>query len=178
MRLLQYKDLDLRRVKTSFAKVRAAIESGDFKSPDVKKLHVGNYYRAKLGYADRLLLQFARFGDETVCLALEVIENHAYEKSRFLRGAPVDETKIDRDCALDPLDQPHADALPMRWLHPDRAEFELLDKPIVFDDDQEAVRRLPAPVVLVGSAGSGKTAVTLAKLREAEGRVLYVTQSA
>jgi AAA domain/UvrD-like helicase C-terminal domain/Ankyrin repeat len=178
MRLLQYKDLDLRRVKTTFAKVRAAIESGDFKSPDVKKLHVGNYYRAKLGYADRLLLQFARFGDETVCLALEVIENHAYEKSRFLRGAPVDETKIDRDSALDPLDQPHADALPMRWLHPDRAEFELLDKPIVFDDDQEAVRRLPAPVVLVGSAGSGKTAVTLAKLREAEGRVLYVTQSA
>ena len=36
---------------------------------------------------------------------------------------------------------------------------------------------LPAPVVLVGSAGSGKTAVTLAKLREAQGRVLYVTQS-
>ena len=33
-------------------------------------------------------------------------------------------------------------------------------------------------MVLVGSAGSGKTAVTLAKLREAQGRVLYVTQSA
>ena len=57
-------------------------------------------------------------------------------------------------------------------------QFELLDKPIVFDDAQEAVRRSPAPVVLVGSAGSGKTAVTLAKLREAPGRVLYVTQSA
>ena len=58
--------------------------------------------------------------------------------------------------------------MPLRWLHATRAEFELLDKPIVFDDAQEAVRRLPAPVVLVGSAGSGKTAVTLAKLREAE----------
>ena len=53
---------------------------------------------------------------------------------------------------------------------PRATEFELLDKPIVFDDAQEAVRRLPAPVVLVGSAGSGKTAVTLAKLREAPGR--------
>ncbi|MGS0758519.1 hypothetical protein ACVBEH_29650, partial [Roseateles sp. GG27B] len=39
------------------------------------------------------------------------------------------------------------------------------------------MRCLPAPVVLVGSAGSGKTAVTLVKLREAQGRVLYVTQS-
>jgi hypothetical protein len=57
------------------------------------------------------------------------------------------------------------------------SKFELLDKPIAFDDAREAVRRLPAPVV-VGSARSGKTAVTLAKLREAEWRVLYVTPSA
>jgi hypothetical protein len=178
MRLLQYKDLDLRRVKPAFAKVRAAIESGDFKSPDVKKLHAGDYYRAKLDHTNRLLLQFARFGGETVCLALEVIENHAYDKSRFLRGALVDDAKIERDPGTDPTALPATDATPLRWLHATRAEFELLDKPIVFDDAQEAVRRLPAPLVIVGSAGSGKTAVTLAKLREAQGRVLYVTQSA
>jgi hypothetical protein len=178
MRLLQYKDLDLRRVKSAFTKVRAAIEAGDFKSPDVKKLHAGSYYRAKLDHSNRLLLQFARFGGETVCLALEVIENHAYDKSRFLRGAPVDEAKIEREPGTDPTTLPATDATPLRWLHVTRAEFELFDKPIVFDDAQEAVRRLPAPVVLVGSAGSGKTAVTLAKLREAEGRVLYITQSA
>jgi len=178
MRLLQYKDLDLRRVKPAFAKVRAAIEAGDFKSPDVKKLHAGNYYRAKLDHSNRLLLQFARHGAQTVCLALEVIENHAYDKSRFLRGAPVDEAKIEREASTDPATIANAEATPLRWLHATRAEFELLDKPIVFDDAQEVVRRLPAPVVVVGSAGSGKTAVTLAKLREAEGRVLYVTQSA
>jgi hypothetical protein len=178
MRLLQYRDLDLRRVKPAFAKVRAAIEAGDFKSPDVKKLHAGGYYRAKLDHTNRLLLQFARFGGETVCLALEVIENHAYEKSRFLRGAPVDEAKIEREPGTDPTTLPAIETTPLRWLHATRAEFELLDKPIVFDDAQEAVRRLPAPLVIVGSAGSGKTAVTLAKLREAQGRVLYVTQSA
>jgi len=178
MRLLQYKDLDLRRVKAAFAKVRGAIEAGDFKSPDVKKLHVGGYYRAKLDHSNRLLLQFGRFGDQTVCLALEVIENHAYDKSRFLRGAPVDEAKIEHDHSADPAALPASELTPLRWLHATRAEFELLDKPIVFDDAQEAVRRLPAPVILVGSAGSGKTAVTLVKLREAHGRVLYVTQSA
>ncbi|RZL89285.1 MAG: hypothetical protein EOP82_20295 [Variovorax sp.] len=177
MRLLQYKDLDLRRVKSAFAKVRAAIEADDFKSPDVKKLHTGGYYRAKLDYSNRLLLQFAHHGGETICLALEVIENHAYDKSRFLRGARVEEAKIELEPSIEAT-QFAAEALPLRWLHATRGEFELLDKPIVFDDAQEAVRRLPAPVVLVGSAGSGKTAVTLAKLREAEGRVLYVTQSA
>ena len=46
MRLLQYKDLDLRHVKPAFAKVRKAIEAGDFRSPDVKKLHVGEIGRA------------------------------------------------------------------------------------------------------------------------------------
>jgi hypothetical protein len=63
-------------------------------------------------------------------------------------------------------------------LHPQGAAFQMLDEPIVFDDEQEAVRRLPAPLVLVRSAGSGKTALAQAQLREAEGRVLYVTQSA
>jgi hypothetical protein len=177
MRLLQYRDLDLRRVKPAFAKVRAAIEADDFRSADVKKLHVGSYYRAKLDYSNRLLVQFMRHGDETVCLALEVIENHAYDKSRFLRGAPVDEAKVEREPIVEPTPD-GTDVQPLRWLHPSRSEFELLDKPIVFDDLQEAVRRLPVPVVLVGSAGSGKTAVTLAKLREAQGRVLYITHSA
>lgn len=76
------------------------------------------------------------------------------------------------------LDWPNSETLALRWLHTSRVEFELLDKPIVFDDEQEAVRRLLAPLILVGSAGSGKTAITLSKMREAQGRVLYVTQSA
>jgi len=29
-------------------------EAGDFKSADVKKLHIGAYYRAKLDYSNRL----------------------------------------------------------------------------------------------------------------------------
>jgi hypothetical protein len=186
MRLLLYKDLNLRRVKPAFDKVKAAIEAGDFRSADVKKLHAGPYYRAKLDYANRLLLQFARIeraeadgGPETVCLALEVIENHAYERSRFLRGAAVDEARIEREPLAD-AQAPAlaAEAAPLRWLGAGRTQFELLDKPIVFDDAQDEAYRHPAPLVVIGSAGSGKTAVTLARLREAEGRVLYVTLSA
>ncbi len=182
MRVLLYKDLNTRHVKSAFAKVLASLQSGDFRSCDVKKLNPTNYWRAKLDASNRLLLQFARFDGQTVCLVLEVIENHAYDKSRFLRGAPLDEAKIEREPALaSPTDQPLAtekNLQNLRWLHPNRDQFELLDKPLMFDDVQEAVRRLPAPVVVVGSAGSGKTAVTLTKLREAQGRVLYVTHSA
>ena len=129
MRLLLYKDLDLKRVKPAFAKVRAAIEAGDFKSPDVKKLHTGGYYRAKLDHSNRLLLQFARHDGETVCLALEVIENHAYDKSRFLRGALVDDAKIEREPGVEAKSAAELEAAPLRWLHATRAEFELLDKP-------------------------------------------------
>jgi hypothetical protein len=57
-------------------------------------------------------------------------------------------------------------------------EFDLIDKPIVLDAAQEAVRRHAPPLVIIGPAGSGKTAVTLAKMREATGNVLYVTLSA
>ncbi len=186
MRLLQYKDLNLRRVRAAFDKVKAAIEAGDFRSADVKKLHAGPYYRAKLDYANRLLLQFARIkraeaegGTETVCLALEVIESHAYERSRFLRGATVDEARIEREPLTDAKAPSLAEeATPLRWLGTGRTQFELLDKPIVFDDAQDEAWRHPAPLVLIGSAGSGKTAVTLARLRQAEGRVLYVTLSA
>jgi hypothetical protein len=183
VRFLQYKDLDLRRVRPAFDKVRAAIEADDFRSPDVKKLNVGPYFRAKLDYANRLLLQFVRVDQEgrveTVCLALEVIENHAYEKSRFLRGAVVDEAKIERDPDVEAAAPGLTDgSTPLRWLGPSRTHFELLDKPIVFDDAQHTAFRHPAPLFVIGSAGSGKTAVTLARLREAEGRVLYVTLSA
>jgi hypothetical protein len=186
MRLLHYKDLNLRRVRPAFEKVKAAIEAGDFRSADVRKLNAGPYYRAKLDYANRLLLQFARIerpeaegGTETVCLALEVIENHAYERSRFLRGAVVDEARIEREPAADAKAPAlGAEATPLRWLGAGRTQFELLDKPIVFDDAQDEAYRHPAPLVVIGSAGSGKTAVTLARFREAEGRALYVTLSA
>jgi hypothetical protein len=176
MRLLEYADLDISRVRDAYRKASEAIARGDFRSADVKKLAGGNgrLYRAKLDYANRLLLTFVRHGEETCALALEVIEGHAYEKSRFLRGAPLDENKI---VAVEPA-QAVADAEPLRYLHPERPRVHFLDKALSLDDAQEAIYRLPAPVVIVGGAGSGKTALTLEKLKLAEGETLYVTRSA
>ncbi|MBI5609296.1 MAG: AAA family ATPase, partial [Deltaproteobacteria bacterium] len=172
MRCLVYADLAPGTLAKKVAKVVAALERDDFASAEVKKLHAGNYYRAKLDDASRLLLQFAEVGGQTVCLVLEVIAHHDYAKSRFLRGAEVDETKLVATAGV-----PAQDRQPLRYVHPTRPEFLLLDKPLSLDDAQDAARRQRPPLVLVGSAGSGKTAVLLSMLRTQAGRVAYVTES-
>ena len=105
---------------------------------------------------------------------LEVVRNHEYGKSRFLRGAAIDETKIaDADAA-----QARAEALPVRYLHEERPVIHFLDKPLSFDDAQHAIYCMPAPLIIVGGAGSGKTALALEKLKGVTAEALYVTQSA
>jgi hypothetical protein len=177
MRILEYIGLDRSRFAEPYRKVTEAIARGDFRAADVKKLGNGGrakFYRAKLGVSDRLLFCLVRHRDEVCALMLELIENHDYAKSRFLRGARIDEAKIVDANATDAT----AEAEPLRYLHGERTSIHVLDKPISFDDAQEAIYRLPPPLIVVGSAGSGKTALTLEKLKQAEGETLYVTQSA
>ena len=179
MRLLTHHQLDTQRVRAQFAKLQQAVARDDFKSSKLKKLAPTLYWRFKRDQTNRLLVQFARHDNETVCLALEVIHNHAYERSRFLRGATLHWDQLDLDDAPAPgPDELNAQAPALRYVHPERGEIHVLDKVLSFDDTQQAVYDTPAPLVLVGSAGSGKTALTLEKLRLARGRVLYVTQSA
>jgi hypothetical protein len=185
MRILTYQGLGAHRLQKALGRVRSAITTGDFTAAAIKKLTPTPYWRARLDDKTRLLMQFVRHDGETVCLFLEIIDNHAYDKSRFLRGARVDPDKIEQapdvtaaDVLAPDAAMPSARPARLTWLHPTRDQFVLLDKPIMFDDVQEAVRLQPVPVVVLGPAGSGKTAVTLTKLREASGRVLYVTQSA
>lgn len=177
MRILEYSGLDTTGVAANYRKVTQAIAREDFRSAEVKKLAnlgQGKFYRARLDGANRLLFALVRHGGETCALMLEVIPNHDYRKSRFLRGASVDETKIvDVDTAT-----AHAEAEPVRYLHPERSVIHFLDKPLSFDDAQDVIYRLPPPLIVVGSAGSGKTALSLEKLKHAEGDVLYITQSA
>jgi hypothetical protein len=180
MRIVTYRDLRPGRFVKPLERLRAALARGDFAAAGLKKLTPSPYWRGKLSDEARLLLQFAPYNGETVCLFLEVIADHAYEKSRFLRGASVDREKIEAGPDdLEPQPEPSARlGWEFKWLPPEAVEFDLIDKPIVLDAAQETVRRHAPPLVIIGSAGSGKTAVTLAKMREASGNVLYVTLSA
>jgi hypothetical protein len=143
MRIVTYRDLRPGRFAKALERLRAALVRGDFAAAGLKKLSPTPYWRAKLSDEARLLMQFAPYNGETVCLFLEVIADHAYEKSRFLRGAPVDRDKIEAGPDdLTPQPEPRARlGWELKWLPPEAVEFDLIDKPIVLDAAQEAVRR-------------------------------------
>lgn len=158
MRVLEYAGLDATRVQAAYSKACAALARGDFRSAEVKKLGSLNglpLYRAKLDHTNRLLFTLVRHGGETCALMLEIIHQHAYDKSRFLRGAAVDEDKIP---AVEAAEAEHAAsaAPPLRYLHPERRALHFLDRPLSFDDIQEAVYRAPAPLVIVGAPAAAR----------------------
>ncbi|MFZ4776560.1 MAG: UvrD-helicase domain-containing protein [Terrimicrobiaceae bacterium] len=176
MEVLRYNELDSSKVQAAFDRVVERLRAGDFRSADVKKLKPTPYYRAKLNDTDRLLFQIGRYHGKKYLLLLEIILNHAYGKSRFLNGARVDEGK------LEPMSSPEEmvekDAHSLAFVHPGRPHFHLLDKILSFDDAQHEVFHLAPPLILIGSAGSGKTVLSLEKLKSLAGDILYVTLSA
>ncbi len=173
MNILEYRDLDLSGLRKSYQKVMEALARGDFRAAEVKKLAESDYYRAKLDDTNRLLFKIARHQGESYLLILDVIRQHAYDKSRFLRGAKIDEAK------LIPLAQPPADPeLPeLAYVNPANRHFHFLDKILSFDPVQQDIYDLRLPLIVIGPAGSGKTAITLEKMKQARGRMLYVTLS-
>ncbi|MGO0309071.1 UvrD-helicase domain-containing protein [Endozoicomonas acroporae] len=171
MNILLYNDLNADQIP-GFAKVRKALENNNFQQADVRKIG-DNLYRARLNRNDRLLFSLHRYNGEPYCLILEYIRNHAYEKSRFLeRGVTIDEEKIPAIDAQETESSPE-----LTYLNTDHDRFNLLDKIISFDGEQQSVYQLPPPLVIIGSAGSGKTALTLEKMKQATGDVLYVSHS-
>ncbi|MBJ6610179.1 MAG: AAA family ATPase [Candidatus Thiothrix moscowensis] len=171
MQVLLYNELNPDKI-TGFAKWQAFMEAGDLKSADVKKIG-DNLYRARLNRSDRLLLAFYSHAGERYALVLEYLKSHDYAGSRFLNhGVTVDEDKIP------PLTQLPEDVPALAYVNPQHPHFNLLDKIISFDDTQQAVFGLKPPLIIIGSAGSGKTALTLEKLKVCAGDVLYVTLSA
>ena len=168
--ILYYEGLDHSGLKTKFNKVVSCLSKGDFKSADVKKLKPTGYLRAKLDDTNRLLFLPVKYQENTYLLILEVIKNHDYQKSRFLRGAQIHEEKI---IANDISDE----SLESLQFTQGNRPVRLLDKFIVFDDAQHNIIQYPLPLIIIGSAGSGKTSVTLEKLKTLTGHCLYISLS-
>ena len=148
------------------------LSQGDFKTSDVKKLSTNGYYRAKLDDSNRLLFKPIKYNHTTHLLLLEIIRHHQYDKSRFLRGAVIQETHIHS-----PADMMPQDGDQLRFLGAGEAKVHCLDRFIVFDEIQNNIFQYGLPLILIGSAGSGKTSLTLEKMKTIPGDVLYVTLS-
>jgi len=167
--------LDPGKLSKQFDRVIGELAAGNFAAAEVKKMTGTLYYRARLDQENRLLFRFAKYQSQTCLLVLELILNHDYSSSRFLRGAGVDETKL---IPLNPGSGPAAeDLVDMPYVNRKYPKFHLLDKYLSFDDSQEEILQYPLPQIIIGSAGSGKTALTLEKIKMLKGRILYVTLS-
>ncbi len=171
MKILLYQGLSPEKIP-GFAKFRTAIAADDFTQAQVCKIDK-NLYRARLNRSDRLLFSLYSFEGHTYCLVLEYIANHAYDKSRFLnRNVNIDAAKVPLVEKVESLEFE-----PLVYLNTDSDCFNLLDRILSFDNEQKAIYDLQPPLVIIGSAGSGKTALTLEKMKHAIGDVLYVSLS-
>ena len=175
MDVLIYNELEIKRNKEQFDRVYKMLAEGNFKQAEVKKLSPGNYFRAKLNDADRLLFSFYSYHGKSVILLLEIIYNHEYSKSRFLNGAIIDENKLPDIKSIDEVDEKSVS--PWIYQNTNKTTFQLLDRPLSFDEIQEKIYNEHLPLIIVGSAGSGKTVLSLEKLKTLPGKILYVTRS-
>jgi hypothetical protein len=174
--LLYHNDLDIHSVEKTFPKTLKQLQTGDFKSADVRKMTGTGYYRARLDIRDRLLFNFVTYRQQKYLLLLEVIKDHNYARSRFLRGgAVVDENQL--TLVESPEKEMETAAIELPYVHPEVKVIHTLNKFISFDQFQQSVYTLHPPLIIVGSAGSGKTALVLEKLKELPGNTAFISLS-
>ena len=173
--ILYLNDLNIRDVEKTFPKTLQQLQDGDFKSADVRKMPNTGFYRARLDIRDRLLFNFVACGGKKYILLLEVIKNHRYAHSRFLRGAAVDEANF--VAAESPEKESANLAANLSYLHRQHRAIHQLNKFISFDDLQQSIYALYPPMIIVGAAGSGKTVLALEKLKTLHGAVAYISLS-
>ncbi len=175
MDILYFNEIETRGVTKQYKKVVKFLEKDDFTSAEVKKISNSNLFRAKLDYENRLLFQIISYEGRSYILLLEIIFNHEYEKSKFLRGVKVNEENLKDIVHIDKIEVP--DRTQVSYLNPKKEHVHFLDKVISFDDTQDDILYFPPPVIIIGSAGSGKTALSLEKLKMLGGNILYTSLS-
>ena len=138
MKILEYADLITSKLTHQYQKLIEYLEGDDFRSAEVKKLAEHDLYRAKLDDSNRLLFKIMTYKGERYALILEVVLNHAYDKSKFLRGTRIDEAKIPL-IEKTQLEKEHLPSLV--YINPSNTRFHILDKIISFDPEQQATYR-------------------------------------
>ena len=145
--ILYHNDLDIQSVEKTFPKTLKQLQAGDFKSADFRKMSGTDFYR---------------------------IKDHNYSRSHFLRdGAQVDEDRLAR--IESPEKEIETATIELPYIHPENKAIHTLNKFLSFDQFQQTVFLLHPPLIIAGSAGSGKTALVLEKLKGLKGNVAYIS---
>ena len=143
--VLLYRDLEVRQLGRQVELAVQQLRAGDFRAADACKLKGTGLYRARLDDRNRLLFKFGEHGGRRVLLVLEVVHNHDYARSRFLGGGEASDEDFEPVPAGPTPDRSPAgawkgvEAERMAYLNPASTVLHVLDKPLSFDDAQEAV---------------------------------------
>ncbi|WP_257667411.1 UvrD-helicase domain-containing protein [Parapedobacter tibetensis] len=174
MDILLYNDFEYHQLKDKVQKTLSFLKEGDFRAADVKKMPNQGYYRAKLDDTNRLLFTIGSYQGRKYVFVLEVILNHNYSRCRFLNGVKVDENRLQPVYAEQ---ETEGHEVEVSYVNTSKKKFHILDKLLSFDDAQDTIIDLPAPIIVIGPAGSGKTALMLEKIKALSGNILYVSLS-
>jgi superfamily I DNA/RNA helicase len=176
LKILYFNEIEVGGLEKQYKKVIKFLQKEDFKSAEVKKISNTDMFRAKLDYENRLLFKFISYNSKRYIVILELILNHEYEKSKFLRRVTdFDETVFQDILEADSLEE--KEITPVHYLNLEKEHIHFLDKFISFDNIQNEILYLPTPLIVIGSAGSGKTALSLEKLKTLDGNILYISLS-
>lgn len=173
--LLYHNELELKSIEKNFSKTIKQLKEGDFKSADVRKMGTTGFYRARLDIKDRLLFIPVKHNEKTYLLLLEWIKDHNYARSRFLRGASLPSENELIPVAESALKESNHNVL--SYLNKGVQAIHVLNKFISFDEIQASVMSFQPPLIIIGSAGSGKTALVLEKLKMLSGNIAYISLS-
>ena len=173
------------------------LRSRSYASGDLEKLKHHSIYSLRLNGSDRLLFTIVKRGSKSYLMLLEVIYNHDYQKSRFLRSGVLSNYLEKQESAIAASVENHEfipiEALPLLAVEPEEKADTVIplryfnQQFIEFNESQEAASKIALPAMVGGVAGSGKSCVALsvisnyvAKCQAQEGvwsPVLYVSDS-
>jgi len=154
---------------------------GEYHGLQIEKLNTEAtppIYSIRLNIRDRLLFTTYR---DSLCL-LDVVLNHDYAKSRFLRSPRkyLDFVNLSPDQRIDWSDT--EPALPISSEAPVYAPLDYYQRQFIhLSEAQQTVLSTAMPAIIVGPAGSGKTSTAFILLTQAlnqyEGPIAYVSRS-
>lgn len=143
---------------------------------NIEKLRNHNIYSVRFNLRDRILFTDIKIQGQNRLLLLDVVLDHRYEGSKFLKSAVLKKFYIkqqgelkDKELDFNELPWEKTEEPPHFNGHDDsQIKFTALDyyksKFILFDEDQEKAVNIDLPAIVNGPPGSGKTCVALSAL--------------
>lgn len=162
------------KLEKSVDKTIEQLAGGDLKSAQLHKLKGSKYDSAKINHTHRILCDRVCVNSVNYIRIYELIPNHAYDKSKFQNGRKINlETDLIDLEAIENKDIPNIETTDTFSIHNQNQIY----KTIFLSLKQDEILDMTPPLMVVGSAGSGKTTVSIEMMKKLEGKILYISLS-